>query len=118
MKSLRFFPVLIAVLLLQFPAIRIAIAQADSKQAGAGPQLAIIDTDIGDDIDDAFALALALRSPEVEILGITTAWGDTTLRARLTQRFLKENGAPEMPIAVGVPTRSNANFSQARWAQD
>ena len=78
----------------------------------------ILDTDIGDDIDDAFALALALRSPEVEILGITTAWGDTTLRARLTQRFLKENGAPEIPIAVGIQTKSAANFSQARWAQD
>ena len=78
----------------------------------------IVDTDIGDDIDDAFALALALRSPEIEILGITTAWGDTALRARLTQRFLKENGVPEIPIAVGIPTKSDANFSQARWAQD
>jgi hypothetical protein len=78
----------------------------------------ILDTDIGDDIDDAFALALALRSPEVEILGITTAWGDTALRARLTQRFLYENGASEIPIAVGIATRSTAAFSQARWAQD
>jgi purine nucleosidase len=78
----------------------------------------ILDTDIGDDIDDAFALALAMRSPEVEIVGITTAWGDTTLRARLVQRFLKENSVPEIPIAVGIETKSEANFSQARWAQD
>ena len=33
----------------------------------------IIDTDIGDDVDDAFALALAVKSPELQILGITTA---------------------------------------------
>jgi len=78
----------------------------------------ILDTDIGDDIDDAFALALALRSPEVELLGVTTAWGDTALRARLTQRFLQENHAPAIPVAVGLPTKSNAAFSQARWAQD
>jgi inosine-uridine nucleoside N-ribohydrolase len=78
----------------------------------------ILDTDIGDDIDDAFALALALRSPEVEILGITTAWGDTELRARLVQRFLKENGAPGIPIAAGIATRSVGQFSQARWARD
>ena len=78
----------------------------------------ILDTDIGDDIDDAFALALAMRSPEVEILGITTAWGDTALRAQLVQRFLKENSIENLPIATGDPTKSAAAFSQARWAQD
>ena len=78
----------------------------------------ILDTDIGDDIDDAFALALALRSPEIEIVGITTAWGDTTLRARLTQRFLNENASPGIPIAVGIETQSKAAFSQERWAKD
>ena len=78
----------------------------------------ILDTDIGDDIDDVFALALALRSPEAEILGISTAWGDTALRARLTQRFLRENGAAAIPVAAGIPTKSTAAFSQARWAQD
>jgi inosine-uridine nucleoside N-ribohydrolase len=61
---------------------------------------------------------MAMRSPEIEIVGITTAWGDTTLRARLVQRFLTENSAPEIPIAVGIETKSKANFSQARWAQD
>ena len=45
-----------------------------------GQQLVIIDTDIGDDIDDAFAIGLALQSPEVKLLGITTAWGNTGLR--------------------------------------
>src|SRR4051794_40306785 len=40
------------------------------------PEKIIIDTDIGDDVDDAFAVALALRSPELQILGITTTFGD------------------------------------------
>jgi len=93
-------------------------AQSVPPQVPAAKTKIILDTDIGDDIDDAFALALAMRSPEIEIVGITTAWGDTTLRARLVQRFLKENGAPEIPIAVGIETKSNANFSQARWAKD
>jgi inosine-uridine nucleoside N-ribohydrolase len=93
-------------------------AQAVAPRPPPAKTKIILDTDIGDDIDDAFALALALRSPEVELLGITTAWGDTTLRARLTQRLLKENGSPEIPIAVGIPTKSGANFSQAHWAQD
>jgi len=93
------------------------IAQQSATPAVAKSKI-IVDTDIGDDIDDAFALALAMRSPELEILGITTAWGDTELRARLVQRFLKENGAPDVLIAPGVPTKSTAGLSQARWAQD
>lgn len=105
-------------------ALLLAIEPARSgAQMAAGPPAAaktkiILDTDIGDDVDDAFALALALRSPEIEILGITTAWGDTALRARLTQRFLKENGVPEIPIAAGIATKNVVAFSQERWARD
>ena len=40
----------------------------------------VIDTDIGDDIDDAFAIGLALQSHELQIMGITTPFGDTALR--------------------------------------
>ncbi len=47
----------------------------------------IIDTDIGNDIDDAFAVGLALHSPEFQVLGISSAWGDTHLRARLLSRL-------------------------------
>ena len=77
----------------------------------------IIDSDIGDDVDDAFAVALALTSPEVEILGITTAWGDTRLRARLTDRLLAEAGHADIPVAEGIPTQGKTRFSQARWAE-
>jgi purine nucleosidase len=77
----------------------------------------IIDTDIGDDVDDAFAVALALSSPELEILGITTAWGDTRLRARLAERLLAETGHADIPVAKGIATQSKTRFSQARWAE-
>src|SRR5215475_12743877 len=77
----------------------------------------IIDTDIGDDIDDAFALALALRSPEIDVIGITTAWGNTELRARLANRLVKEAGSPNIPVLFGVPTTSKTNFTQSDWAQ-
>jgi hypothetical protein len=49
------------------------IAQQSATSAVSKTKV-IVDTDIGDDIDDAFALALAMRSPELEILGITTGW--------------------------------------------
>jgi hypothetical protein len=76
----------------------------------------ILDTDIGDDIDDAFALALALRSPEIEVIGITTAWGDTSLRAKLANRLLKEVGTRPIPVRAGLPTLSKSNFTQNQWA--
>jgi purine nucleosidase len=89
-------------------------------KASATAELVIIDTDIGDDIDDAFAIALALQSPEVKILGITTAWGNTALRARLVERFLRETGHGDIPVAVGqekYPVKGTLTFSQARYAE-
>ena len=86
----------------------------------SGQQLVIIDTDIGDDIDDAFALALALQSPEVQVLGITTAWGNTRLRAQLAERFLQETGHGDIPVAAGIethPAQGKASFlSQEAYA--
>ncbi len=80
-------------------------------------QKVIIDTDIGDDIDDAFALALALRSPELEILGVTTTFGDTETRARIVDRFLREAGRPEIPVAAGVPMVTENPMSQRRYTE-
>ena len=77
----------------------------------------IIDTDIGDDVDDAFAIDLALASPELHIVGITSAWGDTQLRARMIDRMLCETGREEIPVNAGIPTKSNAMFTQAPWAK-
>jgi inosine-uridine nucleoside N-ribohydrolase len=77
----------------------------------------IIDTDIGDDIDDAFALALALRSPELQIIGITTTFGDAETRAKLVDRFLAEVGRPDIPVAAGAPTASRGTFTQRRYAE-
>ena len=77
----------------------------------------IVDTDIGDDIDDAFALGLLLNSPGFEILGFTSAWGDTGLRMQLLQRLLRETGHDGIPIARGIATTSMTPFTQARWAQ-
>jgi inosine-uridine nucleoside N-ribohydrolase len=83
----------------------------------ATPQLTILDTDIGDDIDDAFALALALRSPELRLLGIATEYGDTELRARLLDRYLAAVGRADIPVAAGVATAHSNVFTQAAYAR-
>ncbi len=80
------------------------------------PQLVILDTDIGDDIDDAFALALVLRSPELHLLGIQTAFGDTELRARLVDRYLAAVGRSDIPVLAGVPGKPT-HFTQAAYAR-
>lgn len=84
--------------------------------ARAQRQKIILDTDIGDDIDDAYALTLALHSPEFEVIGVTTAWGDTALRAQLAARLLATAGAKKIPVEPGAPTHSKTNFSQRAWA--
>ncbi len=88
-----------------------------SAPTAAAPEKLIIDTDIGDDIDDAFALALALSSHHLQILGVTTAWGDTDLRARLVERLLKQTGHENIPVAVGPKTPPVSPFTQASWAE-
>jgi purine nucleosidase len=97
-----------------------AALSSPTGQARSAVEKIIIDTDIGGDIDDAFAVALALQCPEFEIVGITTAWGDTTLRARLLTRLLKETGHAEIPVAVGIvkhPAGKQDTLTQARYAE-
>lgn len=83
----------------------------------ASKEKVIIDTDIGDDIDDAFAVALALRSPELEILGITTTFGDTEMRAKLLDRLLGEVGRADIPVAAGPATPPKTAFTQLEYAE-
>ena len=75
------------------------------------PQPTIIDTDIGFDVDDAWALATALASPELDLVGFTTVCGDATLRASLTLKLLQLVGRSEIPVAVGE------NYALADWVE-
>jgi len=83
----------------------------------ASPQLVWLDTDIGDDIDDAFALGLILRSPELKMLGISTAFRDTEARARLVDRFLAATGNSSIPVTAGVHTKVDEQMSQRAYAE-
>jgi purine nucleosidase len=116
MKSATVISVLIAILLFGSQGPVSSFGQDTANENRPVAQLAIIDTDIGDDIDDAFALALALRSPELRIVGITTAYGDTELRARLVDRYLAAVGRSDIPIAAGVATPHTNVFTQSAYA--
>ncbi len=62
----------------------------------------ILDTDIATDVDDAMALALAMRSPEIVLEGVTTVYGDVRLRASLAKKLLHLGGRGEVPVMAGI----------------
>jgi purine nucleosidase len=62
----------------------------------------LLDTDIGTDVDDLLALSLILTSPELELVGVTTVYGDVALRARMVRRLLTLRNVAGMPLALGA----------------
>lgn len=69
----------------------------------------ILVTDIGTDIDDCWALALVLRSPELDLRLVLTETIDTRYRAAVTARFLEGAGRTDIPVAIGDNSGSAAN---------
>lgn len=64
----------------------------------------VIDTDIGGDIDDTWALAMLLGCPELDLRLVVTSGGDTTYRARVAAGILAAGGRDDVPLAIGPPT--------------
>lgn len=64
----------------------------------------ILDTDLGTDIDDHWAVAMILGCPELDVRLITTASGDTTYRAQLLAGILSAAGRTDIPIGIGPAT--------------
>lgn len=68
--------------------------------AQAKPEKIIIDADVG--IDDAMAILLALASPEFEIVGISTVYGNTTINnATRNALYLVSKSGLDIPVAKG-----------------
>jgi inosine-uridine nucleoside N-ribohydrolase len=82
----------------------------------AAPVPVIFDTDIGTDIDDAYALAQLLGSPELKLVGVTTVSGDAVARARLAAKLLSLAGRPEIPVYAGTMTAAQY-MAQCDWAK-
>jgi len=80
-------------------------------------QKVIFDCDLGDDIDDAYALGYLLTLQDrYEILGITTCYGRTDDRAILAQKFLAVTGENHIPVYVGKNTSKSSE--RANWYAD
>jgi purine nucleosidase len=85
--------------------------------AQAAPAPVIFDTDIGTDIDDAYALGALLRRPELQLLGVTTVSSDAVARARLAAKLLHVAGGPwaSTPVYAGLSTTTQY-MKQVEWA--
>lgn len=62
----------------------------------------ILDTDIGSDVDDALALAFALRHPDIDLVAVTTVADDTVRRAHIARKLLRLAGHDDIEVAPGV----------------
>ena len=69
-------------------------------------QKIIFDCDLAGDVDDAFAVALVLTSPEFEVLGLVMDHGNTTKRGQVACRLLYELGLEDIPVVLGRSTPS------------
>lgn len=78
----------------------------------------ILDTDIGTDIDDTWALAMLLKSPEVAIKLVVSDTGDTHYRARIVARMLEIAGRTDIPVGVGIPFPMEKGYTQKPWVAD
>jgi inosine-uridine nucleoside N-ribohydrolase len=73
----------------------------------------VVDMDPG--IDDALALILALKSPEVQILGITTVAGNAPVEmtAANARRVLECLNIESIPVAIGAANALNHRLEDA-----
>lgn len=109
----RLFGALAITLAMVIPMIEAAAASAK----GAARPIIVIDTDIGDDIDDAYAISWALHSPALDVRAIVTAFGDTQLRARQVRRMLGMLGRADIAVGAGPETPPATLFTQKDWAE-
>jgi len=61
-----------------------------------------LDTDLGTDVDDALALAYALRHPGLEVVGVSTVFGDVELRSQMVAALLELAGVADVPVITGL----------------
>jgi inosine-uridine nucleoside N-ribohydrolase len=90
----------------------------DAKPAAPAPVPVILDTDIGDDIDDTWALALLLKSKELDLKLVVGDYGEAQYRARLLAKLLERAGRSDVSIGVGLDITPRGEGRQVAWIKD
>jgi inosine-uridine nucleoside N-ribohydrolase len=95
----------------------VSFAAPASPGTAARPIPVVLDTDIGSDIDDTWALAQLLRRPELDLKLVLCGTANTTYRARVAARFLEVSGRTDVPVGVG-PGGDSHNEFQLPWVEN
>lgn len=74
----------------------------------------IYDSDIGDDIDDTWALALLLASPELDVKLVVGDQGKARYRASLFGKFLETAGRTDVAVGIGLE-QEHEGARQGAW---
>ena len=77
----------------------------------------ILATDIGDDIDDTWALGFLLKCPELDLKLVVTEYGKVEYRAKLLAKFLQTTGHARVPVGLGSDNGPKGDGGQAAWLQ-
>jgi len=93
-------------------------AWAQAPQPAAKPRPVILDTDIGDDIDDTWALGLLLKSPELDLKLVVGDYGKSQYRAKLLAKFLQAVGRSDVPVGIGLDVEPRGEGGQSGWLKD
>jgi len=87
-----------------------------SKPAKATPTILV--SDIGDDIDDTWALGLILKSPELDLKLAVGDYGKAEYRARLLAKILQSTGRSDVAVGVGLDIDPRGDGAQSPWLGD
>ena len=90
-----------------------------AESSGAGKKIPVIyDSDIGDDIDDTWALVMLLKSPELDLKLVVGDQGRPLYRACLFAKMLETAGRTDVPVGVGVDVKGKENSGrQSAWLE-
>ena len=82
------------------PSLLLALLLPAALHAQSPRSPILFDSDIGTDIDDAFALGLILASPELDLRGVSAVGDPVQQRAMLLCRFLTFTGRRHVQVAM------------------
>lgn len=92
--------------------------KVEAQEKSGGERIPVIlDTDIGDDIDDTWALGMLLGSPQIDLKLVVTATGNTPAKTRLVAKILEGMGRTDVPVGTGIQN-GTARLNQAQWLGD
>ena len=78
----------------------------------------VLDTDIGSDVDDALALAFALKHPDIDLRAVTTVADDAVLRAHVAHKLLAIAGRSDIEVAPGVGWIQSPSGRKSAWGHE